>query len=285
MMDGNTLTEGKHAVAVRRAADYLMFCGQPNGLIGNLKVEAERDQYVVGHAFALLFLAHCYGEEEEVDRRKRLEILLTKAVEFSRLAQCKNGGWGGVAAGDKEGKGVVDPRGEQEGQADVFATLVQLQALRAVRNSGIAVPAAVLDRARDYLEKEVDPSTPSGAAAVAIVFGTGSYDAPLARKWLKAAPAPATLSEGKSLPDEYLNFGHAQLAYSLGDAGYEKLFPKSKPDERLTWSSYRKTAFAALLKAQAADGHWGDAANGIHATALYLAILQLPENALGVPQR
>jgi len=62
-------------------------------------------------------------------------------------------------------------------------------------------------------------------------------------------------------------------------------FRNPKPDERFTWSGYRKTAFAALLKAQNADGSWGDAANGVHATALYLAIFQLPENALSVAQR
>jgi len=72
----------------------------------------------------------------------------------------------------------------------VFATLVQMQALLAVRNSGFAVPAAVLDRACGYLEKEVDPSTPSGAAAVPIVFGTGHFEAPLAAEVVEGRARP-----------------------------------------------------------------------------------------------
>jgi hypothetical protein len=285
LMDGNTLTAGRGADAVRRAADYLILHAQPSGLIGDVSVESQREQYLIGHALALRFLAHCYGEEEEPGRRKKLGEVLVKAVEFTRLAQCKSGGWGGVAAGDREGKGVVDLRGGREGHADVFATLAQLDALRAAREAGVAVPADVLDRARVYLEKEVDPASPAGAAAAAVVFGAGPYEGPLAQKWLKIAPAPAVLGEGNPLRDEYLNFGHARLVYALGDSGYAKVFPKSKAAERWTWGAYRKAASAALLKAQAEDGRWGGSANTVHATALYLAILELPENALTVPLR
>ena len=53
-----------------------------------------------GHGFALLFLSCVYGEEEDNDRRKKLEDVLTRAVVFSRNAQTKRGGWGYISAAD-----------------------------------------------------------------------------------------------------------------------------------------------------------------------------------------
>jgi hypothetical protein len=160
---------------------------------------------------------------------------------------------------------------------------VHLHALHAVRGAGIHVPAAVLETARAYLEKEAAPT--ATAAAAVMTYGPGPYDSALARKWVKAAGARAVPEVGKSLRDDYLQFGHAQLAYFLGEGGYGKLFPESKPEERLTWGGYRKAAVAALLKAQNADGSWGEEGTGVHATALALMILQLEEAALPGPQR
>ena len=57
---------------------------QPNGLIGNPNNPTEASRYMYGHGFGLLFLACVYGEEEDGDRRKKLEKILTKAVEFTR---------------------------------------------------------------------------------------------------------------------------------------------------------------------------------------------------------
>jgi hypothetical protein len=272
LMEGSTLTEGRHADAVRRATDYLITRRQRSGLIGNPNGRGERDQYLYGHAFATLFLAHVYGEEEDLDRRRTLEALLTRAVEYSRQARSTRGGWAAVAA---------EPDGDLP--AEVFSTLVHLHALHAVRGAGIHVPAAVLDTARAYLEKEAGP--PATAAAAVMTSGRGPFDSALAQKWVKAAGARAVPEVGKSLRDDYLHFGHAQLAYFLGDVGYGKLFPESRPEDRLTWGGYRKAAVAALLKAQNADGSWGDEGTRVYATALALMILQLEEAALPGPQR
>ena len=57
---------------------------QPNGMIGNPNNPTEAGRYMYGHGFGLLFLVCVYGEEEDGDRRKKLEDILTKAVKFTR---------------------------------------------------------------------------------------------------------------------------------------------------------------------------------------------------------
>src|SRR5262249_26704775 len=194
-----------------------------------------------------------YGQEEDGERRHKLENILTKAVEFTGKAQSNRGGWGYVAA--TEGSNF------DEG----FSTIVQLQGLRAARNAGIVVPKKLIDI--DYLRKCTTPrggmlyriiNAESGdspgitAAALACTFTAGEYDSDLARKWLKFCqqtipPDEPGLRIGH---DEYTHYYYAQALYILGDKGYEKLFPDSKPAERLTWSEYRETTFAAILSPQ-----------------------------------
>src|SRR5579862_7599561 len=95
LMEGSTIREGKYADHIRKAVDWLVAPGhpQPNGLLGNPNVPGEAGRYMYGHGFAMLFLASVYGEEEDGDRRKRLEDVLTKAVKFTRDAQTNRGGW------------------------------------------------------------------------------------------------------------------------------------------------------------------------------------------------
>src|SRR5947207_1597693 len=94
LMEGSTLREGKYADNLRRAVDWLMDRAQPNGLIGNPNNPTEAARYLYGHGFAMLFLSSAYGEEEDAERRKRLEKMLTKAVEFCRKARTDRGTWG-----------------------------------------------------------------------------------------------------------------------------------------------------------------------------------------------
>src|SRR5215472_2420107 len=74
LMEGSTIREGKYAKNIRQAVDWLM----------------GRNMY--GHGFATLFLASVYGEEEDGERRKKLEDILTRAVLFIGKAQTTRGG-------------------------------------------------------------------------------------------------------------------------------------------------------------------------------------------------
>ena len=78
------LREGKYADNIRRAVDWLMDRAQPNGLIGNPNNPTEAGRYMYGHGFGMLFLASVYGEEEDGDRRKKLEEILTKGGRVHR---------------------------------------------------------------------------------------------------------------------------------------------------------------------------------------------------------
>src|SRR5262249_36442850 len=65
----------------------------------------EAARYMYGHGFGMLFLASVYGEEEDGDRRKKLEGILTRAVDFTGKAQTPRGGWGYLSSPDGGGVG------------------------------------------------------------------------------------------------------------------------------------------------------------------------------------
>jgi hypothetical protein len=289
LMEGSTLSDGKYADSIRKAVDWLMEHSQPNGLLVNPNHPSEAGRYLFGHGYVMLFLATVYGQEEDGDRRHKLEQILTKAVEFTGNAQSNRGGWGYITAA--EGNNF------DEGAS----TIIQLQGLRAARNAGIVVPKKLIDI--DYLRK---CTTPRGgiiysitnatdgdrpaltAAALACMFTAGEYDSDLAKKWIKFCQQtiPIDKPDLRIGHDEYAHYYYAQSLYIIGDKGYEKLFPGSKPAEQLTWSKYRETMFDGILSRQAGDGGWDTGPIGpAYSTACCLTILQLDNGTLQIYQR
>lgn len=300
LMEGSTLRDGKYAALLRKAVDWLMERSQRNGLIGNPNNVPEMQRYMYGHGFAMLFLACVYGEEDDGERRKKLEEILTRGVEFTGRAQSSYGGWYYVSAADC---------GDQD---EGSVTVTQVQALRAARNAGIVVPKAIIDKAQNYLAKSTTERggviymlgrggrAPVGgerpaltAAAIACGFSAGEYNAPLVKKWIKYCQTaiPALGGGGGRLGhDEYTHYYYAQALYTLGDTGFAKLFAESRPEDRLTWSQYRKATFDHLVQTQAADGSWSGSGNWgyigpIYATTMYLTILQLDKGTLPIYQK
>ena len=78
----------------------------------------------------------------------------------------------------------------------------------------------------------------------------------LVKKWLGILPGRPfpSASPGRIGHDEYTHYYYSQAMYILGEKGYEKLFPNSKPEDRLTWSKYKEEMFKHLADSQAADG-------------------------------
>lgn len=294
LMEGSTLREGKYAEQIRRAVDWLMERSQANGLLANPNNATEAGRYMYGHGFATLFLAQIYGEEEDNDRRRKLEDVLTRAVDFIGKAQSSKGGWYYTSAAD----------GHDADEGSV--TVTQVQALRAAKNAGILVPKSIIDKAMKYLENS---TTDSGgviyslsmgggramgggqpaltAAAVATGFSSGEYTSPLAKKWIKFCQTHVPIANiSRFGHDEYTHYYYAQALYILGDDGYGKLFPESREADRLTWSKYRKAMFDHLVNTQASDGSWnGGYIGAIFATTAYLTILQLDKGTLPIYQR
>ena len=118
LMEGSTIAKANTPTAFARPSTGLVDHSQRNGLIGNPNNPTEASRYMYGHGFGMLFLASVYGEEEDGDRRKKLEDVLTRAVEFCGKAQTNRGGWGYVSA--------ADGNGFDEGSV----TITQMQGLR-----------------------------------------------------------------------------------------------------------------------------------------------------------
>lgn len=293
LMEGSTLREGKYSDQLVKAVNWLMARCQPNGLIGNPNNPTEASRYIYGHGFGMLFLASVYGEEEDADRRKKLEVILKKAVEFSANAQTDKGGWGYVSAQDG---GNFD-----EGST----TITQLQGLRAARNAGIPVPKKVIDNAIEYLRQCTTPKggviynlsgnrvaavgqerPPITAAAVACSFSAGQYDDEYAKKWIKFCQEVIPIGKGRLSHDEYQSYYYAQAIYVLGDDRYGELFPKENKANWLTWSGYKEVMFDYLKQQQNADGSWSSGYIGpVFSTAVNLTILQLDKGILPIYHR
>jgi hypothetical protein len=293
LMEGSTLREGKYSDNIQKAVNWFIARAQPNGMLGNPNNPSEATRYTYGHGFGLLFLASAYGEEEDVERRKKLEKILKKAVEFTGKSQTNRGGWGYVSA--------ADGNNFDEGST----TITQLQALRAARNAGILVPKEIIDRAVKYLR---DATTPRGgiiyslaqgggaavgqerppltAAAVACAFSAGQYNDEYAKKWIKFCKENIPIGKGRLAHDEYQSYYLAQAIYVLGDDRYGELFPKEPKEQWLTWSRYKEAMFSHLKSQQNADGSWTSGYIGpVFSTAVNLTILQLDKGLLPIYHR
>jgi hypothetical protein len=127
------------------------------------------------------------------------------------------------------------------------------------------------------------------AGAVASLFGPKDYNHPLAKEWIRFAQESIPVERGESQACglvEYTHYYYAQVVYGLGDDGYARLFPDSKPAERLTWSQYRDRMQDFILSKQRADGGWeGSPIGPVLVTAWYLTILQLDKDVLPLYRR
>jgi hypothetical protein len=296
LMEGSTIREGKYKDNIRRAVDWVMAHatrgGLADGLIGDPNGANQGLGYLYGHGFCILFLSQVVGEEEDADRRRKLEDILNRAVVFAVKAQTSRGGWGYISA--REGNDF------DEGSVSI----TQVQALRAARNAGIVVPKQAIDMTHEYLRKCTTErggliySLQMGGggerptitvAGIASMFSSGEYTSPLAKKWLKFVQPQVPIDSvggdqfGHS---EYTHYYYAQVAYILGEDGYAKMFPNSKPEERLTWSKYKKGFYEFLANKQNKDGSWtGTPIGQVYTTCCYLTVLQLDKGTLPIYQR
>jgi hypothetical protein len=308
LAEGSTPSHGKYAKNIDDAIEYLMSRTQKNGLIGNPNDQREQQRYMYGHGFSLMFLSLAYGEENDEKRRRDLEKILTRAVEFTGRAQTRLGGWGYVSAAD----------GSDFDEGSV--TITQVQALRAAKNAGIPVPKEIIDKAHQYLQKSTqvsrsdsDPKKaeagviyslrqgggnvrpPLTAAGIACLFNAGEYNSELAVKWLNYCQRHIPIN--KSGQDsfghwEYTHFYFAQVIYTLGEDRHGKLRPDLLEQEKagkqvlLKWSRYRDVTYDYLASRQNADGSWSQGFVGpVYTTALHLVILQLDRGNLPILQR
>ena len=272
LCEGSTATRGKYAENIRRAVDYLIEMSNPNtGLIGYSKDY----HYMYGHGFSMLFLSQVYGEEEDMERRKELRRVLTKAVEFCGNAQTDAGGWGYVSA--KDGNGF------DEGST----CITQVQGLRACRNAGIPVPKEIVDRAVQYIkncttdEGGVQYSIRGGgarpaitAAAVACLYNSGEYDDAYVKKLLGYCEENVWPGGSRTRYFGHWHYAHyyySQVMFRLGDK---------------RWNDYFDAIGTEIIRKQSANGSWSESHVGpVYVTAINATILQIDRGFLPIYQR
>ncbi len=168
MAAGNLPEEGPYAAQVEAGMRYLLDSVQPDGLFTNIG-----GHYMYNHGIATIALAELYGETRDELIRPKLEALIGIILS----SQSDEGGW----------RYSPSPR-----DADISVTVMQLVALRASLNSGLAVPSDVIDRALDYVrscyvpsegafgyQPGRDPGVSRTSAAIYALQVCGAYDDPL----------------------------------------------------------------------------------------------------------
>ena len=76
LMEGSTLRKGKYSDQIRKAVEWFLAAGpaaaeRPARQLRTTR--PSRSRYMYGHGFGRMFLASVYGEEEDKERRKKLE--------------------------------------------------------------------------------------------------------------------------------------------------------------------------------------------------------------------
>jgi hypothetical protein len=270
LCEGSTTNEGKYSSNIRRAVDFLVSKANKNtGLIG----DHNDDRYTYGHGFSMLFLSQVLGEEEDIERRKELVAVLTKAVRFTGDAQTSAGGWGYISA--KDGSDF------DEGST----TITQVQGLRGCRNAGIPVPKEIIDKAVNYIRKCTGADggvaynsrggggrPPISAAAVACLFNAGDYDDKYVPKLLKYCDQNlGNIDNASSGHWHYAHYYYSQVMYREGGK---------------KWDDYRNKINRKLVEQANAEGYWDQGFMGAaYTTAMNLTILQLDRGVLPIYQR
>ena len=268
---GNTTVEGEYAPKVRLAVKYILSCANRNGVISRMD---EEQNCMHSHGFAMLFLAQAYGMERDESQREKIRKVLVAAVALTGQSQSRDGGWF-----------YTPESGDDEGSV----TVTQIQGLRAIRNAGIKVPKAIIERAAMYIRKSANAdggirykvsgggsdSRPAiTAAAVATLYNAGEYEDKVAigalaycKKMLKDSGG-AMINTGH---EYYTTLYLSQAMYLSGAENWDGYFPRVRDD---------------LIRKQQSNGAWqGDGVGETYGTAIALLTLQLPYKYLPILQR
>jgi hypothetical protein len=266
LADGHTPNRGLYGLHVDRCLDFILAHAAENGFI--LAAEGASRGPMYGHGFATLFLAEVYG----MAPGKEVRETLTRAVRLINDAQNAEGGW------------RYEPRPQD---ADLSVTVCQVMALRAAHNTGIFVPASVIDRAVNYVKRcqnadggfmyqadqpPAESQFPRSAAALVALYSAGIYEGEEIRKGLdylmRFPPRPNPHGE-----QDYYLYGHYYAVQAMWHAAGKY------------WQAWYPAIRDILLQEQRADGSWFDTISPEYGTAMALLILHMPANYLPIFQR
>ena len=164
-------------------------------------------------------------------------------------------------------------------------------ALRAAHNAGIHVPKETVDRAVDYVKKcqnrdggfvyqlvlGGESAFPRSAAGIVALNSAGIYETnrdmgPKITRGLdyltQFRPQP-----GVTRNEQFLEYGHYYAVQAMWQAGGER------------WARWYPAIRDELIARQSPGGSWASAYGSEYGTAMYLLVLQMPENQLPIFQR
>jgi hypothetical protein len=264
---GNTPGRGKYGRQVDRALKYILEHVGPNGFITARDTSPHGPMY--DHGFATLFLAEVYGMSPMSELREKLAL----AVKLIINTQNREGGW------------RYQP---VRGEADISATVCQIMALRAARNSGLFVPKDTVDACVLYVQKcqvadggfryqlgpTLSPSAfPRSAAALVSLYSAGVYDGPSIKRGLEYMKTFTPTGEVFRHENNYF-YGHyyaVQAMWHAGGAHWNRWYPAIRDE---------------LLERQMPnDGSWPDSVCNEYGTAMACIILQMPNQYVPIFQR
>ena len=261
---GDTPTRGRYAGNVRRAVLFLTDPrqAQRSGLITS-SGGGEEARSMYGHGFSTMFLAQALGEGGDPALEQRIQRVLRGAIELTARSQSARGGW--LYTPDSTG---------DEGSV----TVTQVQALRACRNAGLAVPFRVIKQAVGYIEASAQQdggiaynaggrgSQPAiSAAACAVLYNAGQYDSKIAAKCLDYCRRTINVDGGGGGGFGHWFYTHLYLSQAYWQSGGRD------------WNTYYPKIRDHLIRAQSSDGSWeGDMVGRVYGTSLAITILTLP---------
>lgn len=300
LSSGSTAESGPYRKNVKKALEFVIQVGEKYQAVNKKDKRillaqanaASRPMY--GHGYSMLFLAQCYGMENNKARAKRIKVVLDGAVALTRDAQSK------IPAIKAGGGGWTYTPDANTDEGSV--TVTQLQALRACRNVGIKVPGKTIDGAVRYLKacqnadggicymfsSRGQRSQPAlSAAAIACFYAAGIYDpkkagfdeenvdpksdAMVVKKLLEYVDKNITVQNARTSFYLYTQFYNTQAQYMRGGK---------------TWKTFYPQISRKFLSLQNSNGYWDHSSYGsVFATAIAVMILDMPYGYLPIWQR
>ena len=267
MGGGNLPNRGRYGKETAKALEFVLSCVRPED--GYITHQSSR---MYEHAFALLFLAEVMGTTPREDVKRALK----SSVNLLVRAQNPDGGW----------RYQPTPF-----DADLSVTVSTLQALRAARNVGVAVPKPTIARAERYVrecangdgsfkyqmgsQQDTRTSFALTACGVVSMYSLGDYHSKEVQQgveWLAGARGRRMEPGWGEFHYFYGHYYSVQAFYLAGGAYW-----------RNYWTRISEDILAP--NHQQADGHWDDDVGPAYATAMACIILQIPCEYLPIFQK
>jgi hypothetical protein len=294
LADGHMPARGKYGDVVERALNYVLRNAQPSGLL-NIS-GPQRDMY--NHGLSTFVLGQAYGMTGDT----RLSPILDRSLKLIAQTQCDDGGWDYRAAPQQRGH-------------DLSLAVMQAKALRSAMDSGLEVPAEVIDMAIADVRRHYVPAsgkrgseteqmkgpgqftyTGSGkgtvamsAAGVVCMQEFGQYDdwrIPKNLEMLSAAIENETKrkkSRNGQVPfDAYALYYVGQALYQAGGEDWRKNYPRLR--DHLIAVQVREPKNPANDGKWYSGGHVGGKPGDLYGTAVGCFILAMPNRYLPILQ-